>query len=431
MAIGLCGFAFSFFPAVTLPLLVLLLILIGGILWINWKNINKLDWIMAGCCIFFVLFVISFTFLHSLVEIKNTLNIDQAKRFLFPGGYDIRHQMYEYFSLALPFKDINFLNNCEVSRFVTLMPLTLFLFPLLLFKNNQIKSNYVLPIIIYVLLLVLCVWAYIPMPSIVGKLFSQLTLLFSTTRVHILIGLFGVYLLVIILSLRDKVKISVNEKWMLSLISGCCILYALYTPQVKEYLKSYITPVTLFFLFVMFLLIWGKPKLCAIILGVSVLGSGVFINPLAHGLDSIYKKPISIEIEKIRYSEPQAHWIIMTELHHSFLPALGVKCFNTVQLLPSMEKWKLFDPDDEYIDIYNRYCFVRTAFTDEKTYFLKNQDDLITLFLNIKELPLTKAKYIYTDRELEKWSTDETFLQQVYLDPYSSYRIYIISNNHL
>jgi hypothetical protein len=437
MAVGMCGYALIIIPGVQWPLFLIMLIFIAGILWENREKILMIDWLMAGCCIAFVAAVLGYSVYQSWEDFQVTSGIPQADRFFLPGRYDIRHQLYEYISLALPFRDVTpfFSNNCEISRFVTLMPLTLFLFPFLLPKIKRIKDIPSLPVLIYILLIILSIWAYIPMPKSIGTLFSMVMLLLAANRIQILIGLLGVYLLVISLALRDQVKLSLEKKLMFSLFTICSILYVIYTPQVMEYLWSdYNTTlfkigtrvmIIIFVLCALFL-IWGKQKWCAIILSVCIFITGIMVNPLARGLDPIYNKPISREVERIRNEEPDARWISVTTLPQSAVPAFGVNSFNFLQLTPFLSLWEKFDPEGRYTHAYNRYGFVSVRFTNEDTFFIE-QGNHVILFMNLRDLHLADAQYIFTDANLDSFNDEIPILNKVYEDS-SEHRIYRIGD---
>ena len=423
MAIGMCGYAFSFFPAVMIPLFIIMLMLIGYILWSNREKIKKLDIFMAAGCVLLTGAVVAVSFWRSWDALQATLNINQANRFALPGTFDIRYQMYEFFSFGLPFRDSPLRNNCEISRFITLMPLTLLLFPMVVsFKK---KAN-ILPIGLYSLLLVLCVWAYIPMPQTVGKLFSYVTTLFLTTRIQILMGLLGVYILTIIFCARKKAVFSLPKKILLSLFGGCCVMFITYAPDVNAQYTPYTVLLVLFFLACMLLLIWGKPKWSAILLGLTVLLVGIQVNPIARGLDPIYNKSISYEVQKVQAKDPDAQWLAVINLHHNFLPALGVDCYNTVQLTPFLEQWESLDPEKKYDAIYNRYAFVSARLTEEATGFEELGGDHILLNLNTKDLQKTGSDYILADRDITEFDSDDVTFENLCTDFHSGYRIYRI-----
>ena len=423
LAIGLCSYGFSFFPAVQFPLFLVMLAFIGYILFENRTKIRKFDIIMAGSCIAFVGAIIAITFARSWDDLITTMGMSQANRFMDSGSYTINHPLHEYLTFMLPFKDLGFTNPCEASRFLTFFPVLIPIFPFLYSRMGRKKPLF---LFLYAAIIICYIWAMVPLPKLVSKLLSQFTLLFATNRIQIILGLLCTYLLISILPVLEKYSKNIFKKTLFSILVCAVICYATYAQPFRAYLAESAAITTAAFIIMSLLLIWGKPKLFSVVTVGCLLYFCAFVNPIARGLDPIYGKPVASEIMAIKERDPGAKWLINTGIHHTFLPAFGVNCFNTVQMTPNLEQWEKLDPNKEYRNAYNKYAFVRLEFSEEETSFTAPSGDITILHLNLKDLRKTEAKYVYTDMELETLNTEEIKFTKLYADQYAPVFIYRI-----
>ena len=93
-----------------------------------------------------------------------------------------------------------------------------------------------------------------------------------------------------------------------------------------------------------------------------------------------------------------------------FLIMNGMPTINSVNTYPDLDRWSMFDNNDKYKDIYNRYAWIQVNFVDDvqnQSRFGLIQADAFYVNLTMSDLKKLEAKYVLTDKELNYDSLEE------------------------
>jgi len=305
-------------------------------------------------------------------------------------------------SIYYPFKDFG--NPCEFSQYFSIFPIPLIYGIYLMIKNKKVDLFIILSSII---LSLLSLWVILPM----GEIFSKITLLYMSTevRVQVAIGYLSVILLIYLLSKYEKEGKIFNYKnlivFIISLISAIITVKISNTITNKifpGYLNINMTILSVFILTIIITLILINNKktnyLLSIILILISIISGAIVSPINKGLDVFYEKPLAKQIQKMVKEDPGAIYIGVDSgiVLSNYLAVNGAKTINTTNFIPNLKLYNKLDPEKKYNDVYNRYEHVAINIVDNKTKFILNQADFITIELNIQNICKTNAKYIVT-----------------------------------
>jgi len=424
LCVSITGFTLEIYPPFQVPLGFFILIFLIGILYENRRKIkvNTYDYFF----IVFVLLFVGYSLYSFITKSSEAIAITEqtvypGRRFTTGGGYDIKFLQTYLIDWLLPYKQVNFLNSCELSTFLNFLPALIIIF----FKIFKLEKRKLLFSLLFIFLLFQLSWLVVKYPSWIAKI----TLFFNVPpfRMHIMVSLTASYLSIWAFSLIIKHR---PFTWYesLGITSFVAIIYVLsivYTPM-KDYLGflSTISILLLFFSVMNFSLIYGLKKLFSVLLIVYLLVAGLPVNPLSCGLDSVFEKTITKKILNIKKEYPQKKWAAVNSMFMgNLLAMIGVKTFNCIHLYPDLKMWKLLDPDERYENIYNRYAHVELRITDEKTYFKLVQNDVFTVYLSINDLEKTGIKYIISkgvlkgfDKKLsliDKVENDELYIYEV------------------
>lgn len=422
--VAAANFITIFYPAWQVPVAYVLLVFLVWIFHENWdavKGQKKADWLLFGtalaACIALVV-----TYVYSIAgRLEGLMTTVYPGARVSLGGGGSGKLFYYVQTFLYPFKDVG--NPSEGGTFCSLFPL-----PFLIGIVYTVKTrgkNWLANGLIAVGL-VLTVYVYVGFPLWLSKL---LLLTYSTSeRAMDVISLISVYLLIILLSEKDKLQWSI--KWPIALgISGLTVFGSVYV--CKKYFPGYMSTIyvvgifVLLTLFGMCLLIKCKKHAVNgvyVVLIIVCVGSGLCVRPIQRGFDAIDSKPAAKEIRSVNEADPGQKWIAVSQTAplSAYSIACGSATINSINDYPNLELWNKLDPEKQYNDIYNRYAHVNVEFCDEDTSFELIQPDWMRLRLSYKDMKLTEVQYVLSDSVLE---VDN---QYVYFDElYNEAGIYI------
>ena len=329
-------------------------------------------------------------------------------------------------TIFLPYKDITYLNNCEVSTYIHFGFFIFLLYPVLakaMKKENDrsiiIGRGMVIILIIYSLFML------IGFPEWLAKI----TFFSYINRMKMIAGLIAVFFTVWGFNAILKYRKNINSiYYVICSIIYCVINLFFITPALKEYMNSilYIIEILAFFIILMTLYFkWEKISL-SLLLGL-LLFSSITINPIVIGIKDIYNHPSASKIQEIVKEDKDSYWLgydsIMTQ---SYIMMNGGKTINGVNFYPDKEKWEILDPEGTYDYEYNRYAHIYTYFTDKENdekLIKSTNGDCVTLRINLQDLVDLKVKYIVARYPLER-ENSEYKLSEIYKD--NDCRIYEI-----
>lgn len=389
-------FVIQFYPAWQVPVGYVFLCILLYFLFearSKFKEYKKVDiLIFMGLFIFLVTVIGAFLYdsREYITAITNT--VYPGKR-VVSGGASL-HKLFNYVP-ALFFAFIETQNPSEASIMINFFPL-----PIILNIYYMIRTKKVNPLATALILIsiIFSLYCSFPLPEILTKvlLFS-----FSTpNRMVDIIALVQVILLVIALTQYDpEQRIKVVPAVILT--TPVMILTGYFAA--KDYkqligLPNIIIVCAVLGILVVLLMSIKKPIIthmttASIFLICAV--TSLTILPISKSLDVVYSKPISIKIQAIVETDPDAKWLSLNSLVDSgFLVANGAPTINSVQVIPNFDLWELLDSSGEYEEIYNRYAHLFVEISAEKTRPELRQDDLIVLKLNPSDLEKTGAQYI-------------------------------------
>jgi len=403
LASSVVGYVLTAYPPVMVPLGFFTAIVLFFILYSNRENlhISRYDYFSLALA----LVIIGASLYSYVTKSSDAIQIMKGtvypgRRFVTGGNFDIRMLQLYLINWLLPFRDVNFLNNCEVATYLSFLPALMIVF-VKVYRLETNKKTLMLTLFVY--LIFQMTWLAVSYPDWVAKytLFSyvledRLQLTVNLTALYMSIWAFSLLLKHKPLSFRDSALFSL----LIMLFYGYCIFYSPMAGYL-ELVRGGIVITLLFFSVMNFAFLKGMKKLFLSCIVIYITVAGLTVNPVSRGLDAIYNKAIAQKILAIKARDSDGKWMVNNSLQlGNFLVALGVKTFNSVHYYPDLKMWELLDPAGSYSQIYNRYAHVQVQLTNQQTHFELVQKDYFILFLNFNDLKKTGVKYILSRGQL-------------------------------
>ncbi len=401
------GFVIAIFPSLQISLGLLMLFLLLGQLYKDKDRIcrGKALAFQLGTVVIVLSIIIGIFYLESSEAIKLLGNTVYPGHRISIGGNFSFNVLFPNPSVALtPFKNPELLNASEISTFNQLGFACILTFPYLwlLKRRYYTKEKFVVGYILLGALFVECFFMLVgfPEPIAIITLFSYIN------RMDMVYG-FTAFLFTywtIDRILRYRKHISWKTGILISGIYTLCFLYAVgyYIDPGFERLvgQGFYYCVVLLFGFTVFLLFTKWRRLFfSLTAGWTVL-TGMLVNPIVTGADSISNHSIVIEGKKLAEKDPDGLWVATNSTFtQQLLLANGLKVINGVNFYPDIEKWKIIDPDSKYQDIYNRYAHINIQLTDGDTSLSLNTPDSLTVELNPSKLKELGIQYLVGGKE--------------------------------
>lgn len=423
-----CAFVYLFtvYPAWQVPLGYIFLFLFIWVLYENRYTISfsKIDVLICFCSVLILGAIAIHIFQNSYDTFTAIMNTVYPGERMENGGGELSRILYYPMTLFLPLVQENLpANACELSVFIDFFPMGLILAAIL---AKEKKKDYLVRILI-ILVLFFCLRLGFKWPDFLSKV----TLLSMSPgfRTHLAFSYVNLLLLIRGLSQYDKMIFS--KKY--AIISGILLSIIIITIT-RQMFWSYLTISRSMILIVVFglvfssMLLWpfkkGKQLFTIMMVFVTFL-SGMFVNPLDSGVDKVLSLPIVQEIQEI--NEDSGKWIVESAFPIPNIALMGgASTINSTNNFPALEQWKKIDPQNKFVDIYNRYCHINIVLqNDNETQFSLLGTDSIKIDLNTEDLKKMDIKYILTSRDLEQFSDNNISFFERYNE--DGYRIYEIS----
>lgn len=425
MAFGLMicvgGFALVFYPSWQIPFAYIFVLLA---IWIFLKNRQDFSYSKKDLLIFIsYLLIFGIIMIHilsnSLETIKIILNTAYPGSLVYNGDGTLSSFIYYLPTIFFPVDQTNIIPNvCEFSVFVDLFPVPLILSGIVLLYQKT-KDKLLIGLLgLYAILVVFNLFQF-------PDLLIKLTLRSHIHRLHIFIGFLGI--LILIRSLSDLKELG-NKKLILSisLILSIVMVY-LSTFEFNAYYLSWMPVFAVVFYFILYASCFSASSkrnqriflICIISL---CFLTGALVNPVDHGTDVVYESPFIKEVEKIVENDPNATWITMNIPTDYIIPA-GAKTINTVNTYPDLDKWQKLDVDNQSNEIYNRYAHIHMELQNNNTtYFELPQPDVFIVHLNVNDLEKLNISYIAVNGDIDNLSNDNVKFNEIYTK--EGYKIY-------
>ncbi|MDD2482676.1 MAG: hypothetical protein PHE32_02365 [Candidatus Shapirobacteria bacterium] len=433
-------YLFILYPPFQVSVGVLLLLFVIGYILNNKNSLDKkrlLTLIFVSCFVLVVSIICVFLYFFEFKNIINTIQntVYPGKRFALGGGYGWINLLNGFYNIQL-LDNIKgagpWFNQSEASNFLLMYPFIAPICIYLLIRQIIVKKiDWIFTANILYLTLA-TMWLFVSLPS----WFSKITFLYLVPINRMLIGV-GIADLFLTIYFLFKIKITKTKRYIIASFVLSLIAFGLniyigfyllhnYPAFIQNEFK--IILISLISGMLVFLLLQQKIKLFIFVFLGYLIISTYRINPLYLGVDSIINTPLAKKIQTIeKINKGEFKWIVYeTGMLGQYFIANGVNSVSGVYLYPQIDFIHIFDPQEKYINIWNRYANV--FFVNEKNKI--NDFELIGVDqfkINIdpcdKKLKDLKVKYYlfitknnYSClKEIDKFTTISDYVNYLYL----------------
>lgn len=423
LPLSVVTFVLALFPSLQIAIGLLMIALLIAVLIRDKKQITFKKKDIWRICVMaaYAIGVLAYTLITSKDAILTLYNTAYpGKRVALGGDLGIESLFTNLVSFTLPFKDITYSNNCEVSNFIHFAPIFLILYPTILKKCKKDK-NIIVGNVFVVALIIMTVFMTVGFPWLLAKV----TLFSYINRMDIVYGFAATLFTIWGVSIIWNNKNLFSKKQILIVLAVYIVLYVCFiTKESLTYLAWWQYAIIIAGLAVLaWLMLKKKQNLFIVGVTALVLISGATVNPLAHGMSPLFAHPLEEKIHEIAETDSDAYWLATGSI---ILPSLcianGAKTLNATNFYPDFAKWQLIDEDGASQDIYNRYAHMLIMLTTEETKFAYGSTpDSLVLYLNYEDSLKWPVKYLLVDGTLDE---DQQIYSEIYSDTESNYHIY-------
>ena len=368
----------------------------------------------------FVLGVLGYTIWTSKDAIKALYStVYPGKRVTLGGGAGIKALFTDLTTFTLPFKDITYSNNSEVSTFIHFAPIFLMLYPVI-WKKMKKDKNIIVGNALLICLIVMAVFMLVGFP----ELLSKLTFFSYINRMDMAYGLAATIFTIWGIDMIWKKKLF-NWKQILGVLAIYGFLYVCFVgaDELTYFGWKYYLGMIAVLLVLGYLMLSRYQKTFLVGAAVLVLVCGATVNPIARGANALFNHPLEQKIKEIADEDKDAYWLSVDNIILQQVGiANGAKMLNAVNFYPDLKKWELVDKDGEHKDVYNRYAHILVSLTNKETeYAVGATPDLINVKFSCKDVLKWPVKYLITAGELQVCGDN---FREIYDDTESNYYIY-------
>ena len=407
LIIAVCagGYVLSMYPAWMIPLAYVLLVFI---IWTFIKNkkeykFNKLELIpmaiaaivLAAC---------------ALIVFKNSSNtIELLSSTVFPGkrvstgGGAWSFLFNSINNIWYPIMDNGTYGNaCESAYFISLFPMSILIHIYYVIRTKKIDLLSTLLVIVSVFLGLYC---FVGFPEIIAKITMMGNSL--SNRALVILTFNDLILLTRTIHLTKKAELKIHAAIAaaVSVIAAAFITYEAYVINKDFFIK----PMVIIEFLVTALAI------AAITLGIShkktrpigaayliaaILITGLLVNPIRKGVDSIKNLNVLQSVSDIVESDPDAIWVVEEVGYpfNNFLIMEGARTINCTNIYPDLDRWEDLDDGEDDSEIYNRYAHIQIIYDNEHKYeeFDLVYPDVFAVSLDDDDLDSLDVDYVFT-----------------------------------
>ena len=425
-AFSAIGFALVIYPAFQVPLAYLILVFMAVIYFGTFKRpkLKKNDYIFISMIILIIGIVLGQFLLTSMEAIKATLEtVYPGKRVSIGGGVELFRYSEFMINAYTPFKDINYLNNCEVSSFINFFIGSAIV--LFIAIRKKVK-NIGLGISLFVVALSEFIWTIVSFNETIAKITflsyvptDRMMLMFSFTAMLLSVWAIGVIF-------REKI-VSPLVGAIIALVNfsvyGVLILKSPY----REYMNlKYLIILFAIYLIINISIFVRWKKIFFVMMAALIFMSGMTVNPIVKGVGAIYNKTLSKAIIEIEESDSDSLWLAEgEEAKGEFIYANGAKAINGTHFYPALSTWEKISENYDDEEIYNRYAHIKITLTTKETKFVLEHLDAFEIELNVNELEDLNIKYIVTKNDLSNILNEGNIqFEEIYHSEVDGNRIY-------
>lgn len=402
----------TIYPAWQVPLGYVILGLIVWVIVENYKNLNityKDIVTVIGC--FAVLGAALLYFYHLSGDAIKVLSETEypGSRTIVGGNMADFPILFNYISniwIALLYKS-NITNPCEAAQFISLFPLPIFFAAFYMLRSKKPDT------LLCVMLAILCfLGLYITgfLPEIISKI-SLMGKSFDT-RTMTIFGLINIVILVRSIALL----VDENERERLKgegiiVISTAVIFTVLVTWMSWKCAVEYgdkgwylgIIVEALFLSGFAVVSVTRGPIYFLYVIAAVHIFSGVLVNPIRVGIDSIEQSEVIKDLSEIEKSDPDADWLVESEDAMNLGLLVGLDTVNSTNIYPEINRWKEIDRKGKNKTIYNRYAHIKVECFGQKTKFELIAPDSFKVYLTGEDMEKLGVDYILSEKKYENY----------------------------
>lgn len=409
------------YPPFQIPLFYLILFISFAFLK-KIDNFNKKKLIFSGVIILFIslitsLFLFNKYFKYFSSDYSAITNSSYpGKRIAVGGDFELSQLLYGFYNLQLlnDSKPLGDTNQSEAAGFFNYF---LFIIPLIIaneylrFREKRGLDPLMLALLIYILFIGL--WMAVGYPGFVAK-YSLLEMV-TAKRAHIGLGLSGLLVLIYftfsyeVSNRLSKLKYLTLATFFITVLVTGFYLKERYPLFISNDIK--ILLISLVSTGILYASIFKRKLIFCTLFLLFSLTTSLSVHPIRSGLSPILNSEFSQMIKRIN-SELPGQWVVYdSNLLSPLIYANNIRTLSGSYLYPQESFWSIFDPDHNYLDIWNRYG--NAAFTSNNSndiVFTLLQQDAYLVHVNPCNNVFDKFKNLYFVR---MGPMDESCLDQV------------------
>jgi len=365
------SFALTLYPPYQILLGYLLIFLLIGYVWRNYKPDYLFDKLWPKLAAFALVFaVLGVIFYQFYLDAKPTIDLMSntaypGKRSEIGGTGFIANWFSEYYSGWLINNDKfpqAWLNICELSHFITFTPVIAVGLGLYGWRTRRFD-----PMLLLLLGLVLFMLVYIELgfPEFLAKI--TLFSMSPSRRAQVPFGIAEVFLAVLYLDYMNrqpKLQLSGTVSTLLTIAVFCFMLFAAWlniSTSGGFYKGHQLFLPTLFFAGLNYLMlpITAFRQKYLVVAGALVLFTlpALKINPVAKGTAPITEHALYQKVREIHQQDPDARWVVLGSQYIAYMvTATGVNQLGGVKNQPDFKTMAVLDPGMPRKNAYNRYA---------------------------------------------------------------------------
>lgn len=401
------GFILTMYPAWMLPFAYVILGLGIWLLITKRKSIkkNKKDIILILCSLCFLCISMLYVY-HMSKDTISTLGqtVYPGDRVSVGGGRSLDDFFVYTSNFWFPIFNMAMRSNeCEMARFISLFPLA-YIFYIIYFLKTK-KSDLFCNIILSIssVFLIYCTIGF-------PEWLSKITLLsFSLDkRCFLVVQFCEILVLIRLISLLLKEKVVLNKimGWVTAFMISILSAGLLYYLNSAYYSTKMLMLQTVLFIFIFAgVFYYDKKRIFkawGIFFSMFVLLTGILVNPVRVGVDSVEKIPELEMVERVVKADPEAVWISEGTgftITNSIL-LKGARTINFTNVYPELNRWKMVDKENKYEDIYNRYAHIGMIYGENDEKFVLTNKDSFEVYVDYDDIKNLNVDFIFSNRDL-------------------------------
>lgn len=413
LGVSLIGFILVIYPAFQVPFAYVILsaFLTFFFSYLKKGKFRQHDfWIMLGTFML-VLIISGWAITQSWDALQATLHTVYPGQRLSVGGDLHWYRLPEFLiSGLLPFIVPPTLNQVELANSVHFLPVIVLGIPFFAKYSSLKRDGFVLFLLVYSLWLLL--YTFVPIPTVLSKLtlFSFVT----GGRAWQSLSVISVFLSIWFISHLWNNRENSQVRWLIlgfvSLFS--MLLIAFQNDLLVAYAgRKILLLFSLWFLIILVAAIYQFKRVFLLSLLSLLFLSGVTVNPIVKGLDSIYNKKLSQAIIKVHQDDAEALWLSEGNLYN-YPQMFGVKSLNSVRFYPDHTLMSFLDSQGKNEEYWNRYAHMRVRVVDEGLSMTNPAPDILEMSLGIDYLSRLNISYLLSNAAT--YETYEAFFEPIY-----------------